>query len=74
MGLDPVFDDRVRERDVYAPGTPPARAAELQRWWTRADVDAIVAIRGGYGSVHVLPLLDLDEIAGREPRSSATAT
>jgi muramoyltetrapeptide carboxypeptidase len=62
LGLDPVFDDRVLDRDVFAAGTPAARAAELQRWWTRADVDAIVAIRGGYGSVHVLPLLDLDEI------------
>jgi muramoyltetrapeptide carboxypeptidase len=62
LGLDPVFDERVFERDGFVAGTPSARAAELRRWWSRIDVDAIVAIRGGYGSVQVLSSLDLDEI------------
>jgi muramoyltetrapeptide carboxypeptidase len=62
LGLEPVFDDRVLDRGYFVAGTASARAAELRRWWSRADVDAIVALRGGYGSVHVLPSLGLDEI------------
>jgi muramoyltetrapeptide carboxypeptidase len=59
LGLDPVFDDSVFERKAPAmAGSAPVRAAALTAAWAREDVDAIVAVRGGYGSVETLPLLD----------------
>ena len=39
-------------------GTAEARAASLMNLWQRPDVDAIICMRGGYGSNYVLPLLD----------------
>jgi muramoyltetrapeptide carboxypeptidase len=68
IGLEPVFEDRVFERLGFVAGTAASRAAELMRAWQRPDIDAIVAVRGGYGSVQVLPLLDATTI-----RASRTA-
>jgi muramoyltetrapeptide carboxypeptidase len=62
LGLEPVFDDSVFDRRGFLAGTPQTRAEALMRAWGREDVDAIVAVRGGYGSVEVLPLLDRDRI------------
>ena len=62
LGFDPVYDDRVFERDGFLAGSESARAAELARWWRDPTVDALLAIRGGYGSVHALAGLDAAEI------------
>jgi muramoyltetrapeptide carboxypeptidase len=58
LGLQAVFDERVFERQGFVAGPAASRASELMRAWQRQDIDAIVAIRGGYGSVQVLPLID----------------
>lgn len=58
LGLDPVWDDSVFERQATVAGPPAVRAAALGRAWAREDVDAIVSVRGGYGSVETLPMLD----------------
>lgn len=59
LGLVPVYDESVFERKAPAvAGSPAVRAAALIAAWAREDVDAIVAVRGGYGSVETLPLLD----------------
>lgn len=59
LGLEPVYDPDVFERQPPAMAGPaPVRAAALVAAWGREDVDAIVAVRGGYGSVETLPLLD----------------
>jgi muramoyltetrapeptide carboxypeptidase len=68
LGFDPVYHEDVFDRDGFVAGRPDARAKDLRAWWTRQDVDAIVGIRGGYGSVQVLPFLDVEEI-----RASRTA-
>src|SRR5690606_39890661 len=57
-GLDPVYDDSVFERRATVAGAPAVRAAALAAAWAREDVDAIVSVRGGYGSVEILPILD----------------
>jgi muramoyltetrapeptide carboxypeptidase len=62
LGLEPVFDDTVFERRGFLAGSAETRANALTSAWTREDVDAIVAVRGGYGSVEVLPLLDRDRL------------
>lgn len=47
----------------YLSGTAEERAADLQAAFDAPDIDAVMCSRGGYGSVHLLPLLDLDRIA-----------
>lgn len=60
LGFDPVYDDRVFEKRGFVAGEPQSRVAQLVEHWARtgADaVDAIIAIRGGYGSLQMLPAL-----------------
>lgn len=58
LGFEPVYDDSVFARSGYVAGTARARAAAFQGAWADPSIAAIVAVRGGYGSVHLLPLLD----------------
>jgi muramoyltetrapeptide carboxypeptidase len=58
LGLEPVFEESVFERDRYLAGSPDVRAAALTRAWEAEDVAAVIAVRGGFGSVHLLPYLD----------------
>jgi muramoyltetrapeptide carboxypeptidase len=53
-----VWDDRVHAAAAFTAGSPETRAASLNDAVRRTDVDVIVALRGGYGSVHVLPFVD----------------
>jgi muramoyltetrapeptide carboxypeptidase len=48
------------ERDFA--GSPRSRADALTRMWERADVDAIICARGGYGSNYLLPLIDFEAL------------
>jgi muramoyltetrapeptide carboxypeptidase len=58
----------VFAREEYVAGDAATRAAALRRAWNDPDVRAIMAVRGGYGSVQTLPLLDRDEIR-RSPKA-----
>ena len=58
LGFEPVYDDSVFERTGYVSGSAQLRAAAWLRAWSNPDVAALVAVRGGYGSVHLLPYLD----------------
>jgi muramoyltetrapeptide carboxypeptidase len=62
LGFEPVFDDRVFARSGFVAGPPELRAAALNEAWRDPSIAGIVAVRGGYGSVQVLPLLDLDAV------------
>jgi muramoyltetrapeptide carboxypeptidase len=64
LGFDPVYDDSVFERRNYAAGSAGTRAAAFDRAWRDPSIAALMAVRGGYGSVHLLPLLDPALIAG----------
>jgi len=60
LGFEPVFDERVFERRGYVAGEAESRVAQLVGLWQRSGadaVDAIIAIRGGYGSLQMLPAL-----------------
>jgi muramoyltetrapeptide carboxypeptidase len=63
LGLEPVFDETVfaRHRD-YLAGSAAVRADAIRRAWRDSSIAGLVAVRGGYGSVQVLPLLDVAEI------------
>ena len=67
LGLEPVYDDSVFERHAlgYLAGTVARRADEWRRAWNDSDIAALIAVRGGYGSVHLLPLLDPVEVRRR---------
>ena len=58
LGFQPVYDESVFERQGYVAGTPATRASAFRHAWEDSSIAAVVAARGGYGSVHVLPLLD----------------
>jgi len=64
LGFDPVYDETVFERRGYVAGSANVRAAAWQRAWRDPSIAALIAARGGYGSVQLLPLLD-DESAQR---------
>ncbi len=62
LGFEPVFDDRVFARKGYVAGEPDLRASAFMDAWCDRSVAALVAVRGGYGSVQLLPLLPPDVI------------
>ncbi len=64
LGFDPVFDESVFDRRSYLAGTADSRAAAFRNAWMDPSIAAIVAARGGYGSVHLLPLLDARDFRG----------
>jgi muramoyltetrapeptide carboxypeptidase len=53
----------TRERGGDFAGPPELRAADLQEMFADPAVAAIQTMRGGYGTIDVLPLLDYDAIA-----------
>jgi muramoyltetrapeptide carboxypeptidase len=58
LGFVPVYDESVFAREMYTAGPPETRAAALQNAWRDPSIAGIIAVRGGYGSAQVLPLLD----------------
>jgi muramoyltetrapeptide carboxypeptidase len=63
LGFDPVYDESVFERRRYLAGSPETRARALRSAWCDPSIGGIIAVRGGYGSAQVLPLLDADEVS-----------
>ena len=57
LGLEPTWDESVFARAAYVSGSPATRAAAFLQAWFDPSVAALIAVRGGYGSVHILPLL-----------------
>ena len=59
LGFVPVFDDSVFAHEAgYLSGSAELRAQAFQRHWTDPAVAALIAVRGGFGSAHIVPLLD----------------
>jgi muramoyltetrapeptide carboxypeptidase len=63
LGFAPVFTEAVFGRGMFSAGSPEARAADFMRAWADPSIAALVALRGGYGSVHLLPLLSASDVA-----------
>ena len=68
LGFEPVYEDSLFARDGYVAGAAAHRAAAWMRAWTDPSVAALIAVRGGYGSVHMLPSLD-PELVRRTPKA-----
>jgi muramoyltetrapeptide carboxypeptidase len=58
LGYRPSYDDSVLERSMFTSGSPRTRAEAFRRAWTDPATAALIAARGGYGSVQLLPLFD----------------
>ena len=68
MGFEPTYEDDVFARTgSYLSGTPELRAGAFSRAWTDPSIAAIIAVRGGYGSVQLLPLLE-EALIRRTPK------
>jgi muramoyltetrapeptide carboxypeptidase len=65
LGFEPVYDDRVNEQKGYLAGSALIRASSIEDALRDPDIDAIVALRGGFGSAHLLPLIDTGQWAKR---------
>lgn len=62
LGFEPVFEPGIFDRRGYVAGAASARARALRDAFEDPGVAAIIAARGGYGSVEVLPFLPADLI------------
>lgn len=67
MGLVPKPAPHLLERYGYLAGEDPVRAADLNEMFADRSVQAILAVRGGWGCARILPYLDFDLI-GRNPK------
>ena len=62
-GFVPVYDERLFASDYIFAGSDDFRAAVLQEYLDRLDIDAIWMVRGGYGSVRIIDKLDFTKFA-----------
>jgi len=67
LGLRTTYQDSVMDQYGYFAGRDQDRAAELMEMWTREEVKGIWCVRGGYGSIRILDLLDY-ELIRRNPK------
>jgi len=63
MGFKPVYDDSIFSTENYLAGTDTRRLAELMRYIEDPDIKAIMAVRGGYGSMRLFSELNFRKIA-----------
>lgn len=64
-GFEPVYDERLFLSHNQFAGTDEERAAVLQRYLDADDIDAIMCVRGGYGTVRVVDRLDFSKFMTR---------
>lgn len=60
LGFEATYDDTIFDRDVFVAGSAETRVKAIHNAWKDPDIAALIAIRGGYGSAQLLPLLDFD--------------
>ncbi len=58
LGFEPAYEDSIFEKREYLAGSAATRAAAIRAAWEDPTIAGLVAVRGGYGSAQVLPLLD----------------
>lgn len=63
LGFEPVFEDSVfAQHGGYLSGEGKVRAAAFLNAWRDPSVRALIAVRGGYGSVHLLRFLEREDL------------
>ena len=66
LGFEAVYDERVFDRKRFVAGDPVTRVTALHDAWADPEIAAIIAVRGGYGSAQLLPLIDVDRMRAAE--------
>jgi muramoyltetrapeptide carboxypeptidase len=61
LEFTPVYDESVFAKARYVCGPAEVRAAAIRGAWQDPTIAGLIAVRGGYGSMQVLPFLDCDE-------------
>lgn len=62
MGFKVKIGESCYSRYGYLSGTDKIRARDLTNMFKDKEVDAIICLRGGYGSIRILPLIDYEII------------
>ena len=62
MGFNPRYRSDILRQHGYLAGTDQERLAEIHELWRDPEVKAILAVRGGYGCLRLLPDLDFNLI------------
>src|SRR5580765_90826 len=62
LGFKPKLASNVRKRWGFLAGSDRDRASDLMRAFADRKVNAILCIRGGYGTPRLLPFLDYQVI------------
>ena len=60
-GHNPVYDERLFDSCHQFAGDDEARAALMQEYLDRDDIDVILCARGGYGTVRIIDKLNFDK-------------
>ena len=68
LGFRVFFQESVLDEYGYLAGKDQARANELMDMFSNKKVDAIFCVRGGYGTIRILDLLDY-EIIRQNPKA-----
>ena len=69
LGFEPTYEESVFERHAYVAGPAEVRAAAWLNAWTDPSIAAVIAVRGGYGSVQILPRLAQLDFDAIEPKA-----
>ena len=62
MGFRTFFDDGIFQKHRFFAGSDLQRADQVNRLFANPAVRAVVCVRGGYGSMRILPFLDFNLI------------
>ena len=62
LGFEPTFESAVFDRASFTAGSAHTRADAFLAAWNDPGIAALMAVRGGYGSVELLPLLDVAQL------------
>ncbi len=62
FGLKSVYFDSVLEKNGYLAGNDQSRLNELHTMYENTEVDAIICVRGGYGTTRILDRINYDII------------
>ncbi|MBQ4548938.1 MAG: LD-carboxypeptidase [Bacteroidales bacterium] len=60
-GFVPIYDERLFLTHNQFAGNDEQRASVLQHYLDADDIDAIMCVRGGYGTVRIIDRLDFDK-------------
>lgn len=62
MGFRVTHNKNLFSGRGYLAGTDEERAADFNRLWAEPEVKGLVAVRGGYGSLRIIDLIDMAQI------------